>query len=127
MGVDNDLLDIANSVPPMINQNFTVQDVNDLSVLEFDFIAAGDSVRFNYLFGSVEYETMDQHVQYNNDVFAFFLSGPGITGIYDSPAAFPDGAVNIAGVPDRSHLMPITVSSVNAGSGNDPVNEEYVR
>lgn len=130
MGVDNDLLDIANSVPAMINEDFTVADVNDLSVLEFDFIAAGDSVRFNYLFGSVEYPVNETACDYINssfnDVFAFFLSGPGITGIYDSPAGFPDGAVNIAGVPGTDPLMPITVSSVNAGcSGTDAVNEEY--
>ena len=34
---DPDLLDIANSVPPLINQNFSVSSVNDGCVLEFDF------------------------------------------------------------------------------------------
>lgn len=112
MGVDNDLLDIANSVPGLIGQSFTVQDVNDLAVLEFDFVAAGDTVRFNYVFGSDEYETY-VNTQYN-DVFAFFLSGPGITGPYDSPAGFPGGAVNIAGVPESDPNLPVTISSVNS-------------
>ena len=62
---------------------------------EFDFVAAGDTVSFDYVFGSDEYETWI-NTQYN-DVFAFFLSGPGITGSYDSPAGFPNGSVNIAG------------------------------
>jgi|TARA_B100000768_G_C11270289_1_gene373084 gliding motility-associated-like protein len=111
---DPDLLTIANSVPPLIGQNFAVSSVNDGCVLEFDFTAAGDSISFNYIFGSDEYE-MWINTQYN-DVFAFFLSGPGITGEFDSPAGFPDGAINIAGVPDSDPYLPITISSVNSGT-----------
>lgn len=129
-GTDADLLDIANSVPGMIGQNFNVSSVNDLAVLEFDFVAAGDTVRFNYVFGSDEYPGAPGANGYinstYNDVFAFFLSGPGITGPFDSPAGFPGGAVNIAGVPNTDPVLPITISSVNAGSDiYDPINEEY--
>ena len=116
-GIDNDLLDIANSVPGLIGQNFIVQDVNDIAVLEFDFVAAGDTVRFNYVFGSDEYETY-VNTQYN-DVFAFFLSGPGITGPYDSPAGFPGGSVNIAGVPESDPNLPVTISSVNSQTNSE--------
>jgi len=35
---DADLLSIANSVPCMIGQNFSVSSVNDVSLLEFDFV-----------------------------------------------------------------------------------------
>ena len=49
-GVDQDLLNVANSVPPLIGQSFTVSSVNDLCILEFDFEAAGDSISFNYVF-----------------------------------------------------------------------------
>ncbi len=108
---DADLLSVANSVPPMIGQNFSVSSVNDGCVLEFDFVAAGDTVSFNYVFGSDEYLTWINSSY--NDVFAFFLSGPGITGPYASPAAFPGGAVNIAAVPDTDPALPITISSVN--------------
>lgn len=108
---DADLLQVANSVPPMIGQNFSVSSVNDGCVLEFDFVAAGDTVSFNYVFGSDEYLTWINSSY--NDVFAFFLSGPGITGPYDSPAGFPGGAVNIAAVPDTDPALPITISSVN--------------
>ncbi len=66
---DPDLLDIANSVPGMIGESFSVNSVNDGCVLEFDFVAAGDTVSFNYVFGSDEYETRI-NTQYN-DVFAF--------------------------------------------------------
>ena len=108
---DADLLTVANSVPSLIGENFSVSSVNDGCVLEFDFVAAGDTVSFNYVFGSDEY--LNWVNSSYNDVFAFFLSGPGITGPYDSPAGFPDGAVNIASVPDTDPAIPITISSVN--------------
>ena len=34
---DQDLLDVANSVPGLIGQNFNVSSVNDVAILEFDF------------------------------------------------------------------------------------------
>jgi gliding motility-associated-like protein len=115
---DPDLLTIANSVPPLIGQNFTVGSVNDVCILEFDFIATGDTVSFNYSFGSDEY--LGYVNTTFNDIFAFFLSGPGLTGPYNSPAGFPDGAINIAGVPNADPPLPITISSVN-----DVLNQEY--
>lgn len=113
-----DLLSTANSVPPLIGENFTVGSVEDVCILEFDFVATGDTMSFNYIFGSDEYLTF-VNTQYN-DIFAFFLSGPGITGPYASPPGFPDGAVNIAQVPDSDPPLPITISSVN-----DVLNQEY--
>jgi hypothetical protein len=115
---DPDLLSVANSVPPLIGQGFVVGSVNNIASLEFDFVAVGDSLNFNYIFGSDEYLTY-VNSQYN-DVFAFFLSGPGITGPYNSPAAFPGGSVNIAIVPQSNPALPITISSVN-----NVLNEEY--
>lgn len=111
VGGDQDLLTIANSVPPLIGQSFTVGSINEQAILEFDFVPTGDTLRFRYVFASVEYNGWE-NTQYN-DIFAFFLSGPGITGPYDSPAAFPGGAINIAGVPNADPPLPITISSVN--------------
>ena len=115
---DIDLLYVANSVPSLIGQvnpagvpNFVVGSVNNIASLEFDFVATGNVLNFNYIFGSDEYLTY-VNSQYN-DVFAFFLSGPGITGPYSSPSAFPGGAVNIAIVPQSTPPLPITISSVN--------------
>ena len=72
---DPDLLDVANTVPPHW-QSFNVRRERFMS--EFDFHAGGDSISFNYVFGSDEYPAY-VNTQYN-DIFAFFLSGPGITG-----------------------------------------------
>ncbi len=108
---DASLLSVANSVPPLIGQNFSVGSVNNICAIEFDFVASGDSIKFNYFFGSDEYLTW-VNTQYN-DVFAFFLSGPGITGPYSAPAGYPGGAINIAILPETNPPLPITISSVN--------------
>ena len=39
---DPDLLAVANSVPGLIGQNFTVTSINDVAVLEFDFIPTSE-------------------------------------------------------------------------------------
>ncbi len=111
---DPDLLAVANSVPGMIGQNFTVTSVNDVAILEFDFVASSNLLEFKYAFGSQEYFAFE-NTQYN-DVFGFFLSGPGIAGPWSSPVAFPNGSVNLAVVPGTIPPLPITISSVC----NDP-------
>lgn len=56
---DNDLQSIATGV------------VNDVAILEFDFLALRDSIEFIYVFASEEYpEYIDRNV---NDVFGFFI------------------------------------------------------
>lgn len=80
---------------------------NDAAVLEFDFIPTGDSISFNYSFGSDEY---NEYVCGTvNDAFGFFLSGPGING------AFSNDAINLAIIPDTDGT-PVTINSVNNGT-----------
>jgi gliding motility-associated-like protein len=113
-----DLLTVANSVPPLIGQGFTVGSVNNVAILEFDFVASGQSLSFEYIFGSDEYLTFVNSTY--NDVFAFFLAGQGISGPYTAPAGFPDGSANIAVIPGSNPALPITISSVN-----NVLNQEY--
>ncbi|MBG16364.1 MAG: hypothetical protein CL853_08445 [Crocinitomicaceae bacterium] len=83
----------------IVNPNGT----NDACVIEFDFIPIGDSVKFNYVFGSEEYlEWVNSSF---NDVFGFFLSGPGITGSYSN------NAVNIATIPGTNTA--VSINNVN--------------
>ena len=112
--IDPDLLTVANSVPGMIGQSFSVSSINDVAVLEFDFIPTSDSLSFKYAFGSQEYFAYE-NTQYN-DVFGFFLSGPGIAG------PWANGAVNLAIVPGTNPPLPITISSVNSVT---PINQQY--
>ena len=82
----------------------------DRAVLEFDFVPAGDSLTFNYVFGSEEY--LEYVNAGYNDVFGFFLSGPGISGPYSNNAA------NIA-------LVPGTSQAVSIDNVNDVANPSY--
>lgn len=122
---DPDLLTVANSVPPLIGQTFSVSSINDVAVLEFDFTPTSDTVKFRYVFGSQEYHTFE-NTQYN-DVFGFFLSGPGITGPYSSPPNHPNGSINLAIVPNSNPPLPITISSVHNGQNGaiTPLNAQY--
>ena len=118
--VDPDLLAVANSVPGMIGQTFSVSSINDVAVLEFDFIPTSDSLRFRYVFGSQEYFGFENSAY--NDVFGFFLSGPGIVGPWTAPAIHPNGSVNLAVVPNTAPPLPITISSINSVT---PINQQY--
>lgn len=85
--------------------------INDEAVLEFDFVPDGDSIIFNYIFASEEY---NEFVGSSfNDVFGFFISGPGFAGPYT------DGAENIALVPGTT--TPVAINNVNNGdAGTGP-------
>lgn len=80
--------------------------IGEVSVVEFDFIATGDSLAFQYVFASDEYPEFVNSVF--NDYFGFFVSGPGIQG------PFTNGAVNIAKIPDTE--IGVSINSLNADS-----------
>ncbi|MFN4122568.1 MAG: choice-of-anchor L domain-containing protein [Flavobacteriales bacterium] len=90
----------------------TNANIRDVAIIEFDFIPVGDTISFRYVFGSEEYP--EYVCSQFNDVFAFFLSGPGING------PFSLGAQNIALVPNTN--IPVAINTVNPGvpgtSGN---------
>jgi len=78
-------------------------DTYNAAVLEFDFVPQSDSVKFKYVFGSEEYpENVGGDV---NDVFAFFISGPGFGGV-----------ANMATIPGSNDI--ISINSVNNGDDN---------
>ncbi len=79
--------------------------INNVTLLEFDFVAQSETMTFNYVFGSAEYTSYT--CSSFNDVFGFFVSGPGING------AYTNGAVNIALVPGTN--TPVAINTINAG------------
>ena len=79
-------------------------------LLEFDFIPAGDTLIFNYLFGSDEYiEFAPPNNSSFNDAFGIFLWGPGISGPFTFPG-YPNGGANIAVIPGG---IPVTINNIN--------------
>lgn len=79
---------------------------NDKAVLEFDFVPAGNTITFRYVFGSEEY---NEYVCSGfNDVFGFFISGPGFNG------PFQLQAVNIAIIPNTN--TPVAINTINNGT-----------
>lgn len=88
----------------------------DAAVLEFDFIPQNDTIQFRYVFASEEYP--EYVCSSFNDLFGFFISGPGITG-----------AQNIALIPGTT--VPVAINTVNNGipglyaDPNIPCNNTY--
>lgn len=72
----------------------------DACALEFDFVSSCDTISIAYVFASDEY---DEWVCATvNDVFGFFVTGPGLNN------------VNIARIPGTT--IPVAINSVNNGS-----------
>lgn len=74
----------------------------DAAILEFDFVPYSDSVKFNYVFGSEEY--LEYVGSTFNDVFAFFILGPG----YPTPT-------NIALLPNS---QPVAINNIHSAASN---------
>ena len=93
----------------MYQYNAAFHDINDKVMMAFSFIAPSDTVQFEYVFASAEYAsyTCSQY----NDVFGFFLIGSGING---NPLV---DTVNLASIPNSNPPIPVSVNSVNSGSG----------
>ncbi len=92
---------------PDLAQLVTVN-LNDAASVTFQFVAQSDSVSFNYIFASEEYPEYANNTF--NDVFGFFLSGPGISG------PFSNNAINIALIPGTT--LPVSINNVNQINNN---------
>ena len=82
--------------------------VQNVCIIEFDFIPNGNTVLFEYIFASEEYPVF-ANSQFN-DSFGLFISGPGISG------PFTNGGINIATIPGTS--LPVSINTLNNGNTN---------
>lgn len=94
-------------------------------MIDFEFVPTKDTMKFRFVFGSSEWNSFPCS-QYN-DVFGFFVSGPGINGTFNAPVGYPNGAKNYALVPTTN--IPITISSIThatqLGSCTTPSYPQY--
>lgn len=111
---DPDLLSIYQSA------SNTTAGINDVISLEFDFTASGDSLSFQYSFASEEYPSYADSPSFN-DIFGFFISGPGINGTYSN------NAINIAQIPtSTTGSFDVSISNINKGTSETScVNCQY--
>jgi gliding motility-associated-like protein len=91
--------------------------LNDVARYTITFRPTGDTIRFRYVWASEEYP--EYSCSAFNDVFGFFISGPGITGPYSN------NAQNIAIIPGTN--LPVTINNLHPqnGPGCPPVNEQF--
>lgn len=109
-GVDNNMGGFN-----LLSQAIQGTQTYNAAILEFDFIPYADTVRFKYVFGSDEYpEFAPPNNTTYNDVFGFFISGPGITG-FQNIAKLPNGAVVSI---NNVNTMTNPFYFVNNGDGN---------
>lgn len=101
IGPDNSIASTSQNggkVDGDLNSLLPNQNSKDATSIQFVFTPAASRATFNVVFASEEYE---EYVGYPfNDIFGFFLSGPGITG-----------KKNIATVPGTQD--PISINSIN--------------
>lgn len=114
--------------------NIVGNTTHNASVLSFDFQTCSDSIEFRYIFGSEEYpEYVGSQF---NDVFGFFISGPGFNGMQNI-ARLPNGSVvainNVNnGNTTPAQGVPVTGPSnpqffVNNGNGSQsPYNQSNI-
>jgi gliding motility-associated-like protein len=76
----------------------------DASILQFDFVPAGDTVKFQYVFSSEEYNDYTNSTV--NDAFGFFVTGP-------NPGGGSYANTNVALIPGTS--VPVSINTVNNG------------
>ncbi|MFK7808811.1 MAG: choice-of-anchor L domain-containing protein, partial [Saprospiraceae bacterium] len=86
--------------------------VNDAAVISFDLTVASTlELDFSYVFGSEEYcEFSGSNF---NDIFGFFVSGPGIAG------TFSNGGVNIATIPGSTNGDFVSINNINQNINTD--------
>lgn len=92
------------------------------TVLEFDFVALTNSISFNYIFASNEYQTY-YPCQYS-DGFAFLIKEAGTTDEYTNLAVLPNTTIPVSSTTVHTKIDPVTING-QTFNGCEPINEHF--
>lgn len=110
-GPENGVVSGVNNTPgdPLLTSlgGFTTADA---AIIEFDFVSPTNFVSFEYVFASHEYNGFTCGTV--NDVFGFFVTGPGYTA-----------SENVALVPGTT--TPVSINTVNQGYSDDIFGDDF--
>ena len=105
-----------------LDQILGIHSIN-ATVLEFDFVAAANSLSFNYIFASNEYQ-YDYPCEYS-DGFAFLIKEAGTADPYKNLAVLPNTTTPVSSVNIHPKIGPGTRPGGIAYSGCNASNESY--
>lgn len=96
---------------------------HDAAVIEFDFTPVTDQISFEYVFASEEYcEFVNDDY---NDIFGFFISGPGINGTMN--IARVPGSGDVVSIDNINHLKNSIFFNPNSGTCNGYTNKSDIQ
>lgn len=101
-----------------LNNNLSTQ----ATVLEFDFVAVTNSISFNYIFASNEYQTY--YPCYFSDGFAFLIKEANSTDAYTNLAVLPSTTTPVASTTVHTKINSVTISG-QTFEGCDAINENF--
>jgi gliding motility-associated-like protein len=93
----------ASTVTDVDAQKLTKETPQNLIKYTITFRPSSDTLRFRYVFASEEYP--EYACRDYNDLFGFFISGPGIKG------TFENNGINIAKIPETD--LPVTINNIH--------------
>lgn len=92
------------------------------TVLEFDFVATANSISFNYIFASNEYQSY-YPCRYS-DGFAFLIKEANTSGPYKNLAVIPNTTVPVSSTTVRTKIEAVTGNGTTY-PGCEPLNEKF--
>lgn len=107
---------------PDLNQALNNTQSRQATVLEFDFLALTNSISFNYVFASNEYQTYYPCVY--SDGFAFLIKEANTTDPYQNLAVLPNTTIPVSSTTVHPKINPVFINATTY-PGCDPLNENF--
>ncbi|MBL0739249.1 T9SS type B sorting domain-containing protein [Flavobacterium sp. GN10] len=106
-----------------LNQALGINNSTQATVLEFDFVALTNSISFNYIFASNEYQNNFPCIY--SDGFAFLIKEVGSSEPYKNLAVLPNSTTAVSATTVHPKINTINGSGGEPLIGCEAVNENY--